>query len=630
MGLLPSYSRAELDGYLSSLKPGDLVTRNGVKSSVPSLAGASRTDITALFSHLAQTGIIDQTPSGNVYKGGIEKPMPPAATVNRAYPVSPDGKPATTYVHPSAAEKPKPAQEPAYQAGGTTVARQGPIYPIRQALIVPSGGTVAASRPGLTPEVAYEFFDPNPDIFRADVLERHNAYGPVRVEVNVLTRSGIQHGTVIADRHERGRRLYEIVEGMDGLVLVRRVEQSDGLIGGPMRFEPLINIRPEDNATSDGKPIATAVAGDKILHLPIVGQSVKQGVTDGLGYVEAGLDGWGRLSLQPVFVKGAGNKVWRVLPEVYAKAISKERKSWFSNSDVHAFYIGEVPMTAEEKTQEGLKRVDHCMTYKRNRMAVFDFNDAAEGGYDYLPGIGAEQVPAIDKLLIMSLGLFRDAREAGLTQEVAARVGELRSIIARIAALKGLSERERAVIHGMYQPGSPEYESFMKWWLGGGVDNYINQLDQAGKFGSYWDADETPVNVKKDRKRAELSAGVPFREAGHRGFFDSYPLGQLAKSKGLPSYLAAVNSALGIAGGRILDSYNWRARFSMDDVQRAATGLVDEALFWDAVSKSFKGVDVDTVWKMLLQMHDFSPREMALWDKIAQPYVEKVKKAAAG
>src|SRR3989338_7600887 len=84
---LPVGSPAELGRYLHSLHQGELVTRDGLKRNVPSFAGASRTQITALVSYLAQEGIVSQGQSGNIYNGGIERLLPVAAPVNHAYPV---------------------------------------------------------------------------------------------------------------------------------------------------------------------------------------------------------------------------------------------------------------------------------------------------------------------------------------------------------------------------------------------------------------------------------------------------------------------------------------------------------------------------------------------------------------
>ena len=86
---------------------------------------------------------------------------------------------------------------------------------------------------------------------------------------------------------------------------------------------------------------------------------------------------------------------------------------------------------------------------------------------------------------------------------------------------------------------------------------------------------------------------------------------------------------LEIAASNIMSRSDWRRKpFTIKDVETEAVRLIDESLFWNVVRQSFKGVNVQQVWERLLLRNDYS-HEPSLWERIAQPYVDKVKEAVA-
>ncbi len=472
-------------------------------------------------------------------------------------------------------------------------------------------------------ENAYKFWDPspNPTIFRAAVTNRYDGYEHVRATMRVLTPDSVKEGIVSVYKGENWR-LYEIAKTMkDGFVLVRRKDgtQDDGVTDSPLQLEPLVNIRAEDGAMLKGREIATVAANGKITYLPIVGQSRKLGVIDGLGYIEA--DSEGLKFLYPVFVDGAENKMQQVLAEISARRISDAYRT------SRTFYAGEVPMTVAEQMQRRLARVDYCIKDKREYLNKFKFSEAAEGGRS---ADGLEQhVPNAEQFFFRAMSLFKPpVREAGMMQNARQRTESVKGVISQIAAMRGLTKREEQIIYGMYKEGSPEHAAFMKWWRSAGVDAYIGGMEDAGLF--RWD-DGTPASAKKDRKRAELSAGMPFGEISIKGFFDTDALEKLANYGTSQPYTAAVSKALEMAAAGIMNGYDWRKKpFSFDDMKDEALKLVGENLFWRAVRLSFNEMDVHRVWDELLQVCGYYPYKKSLLDKITQPYIEKVMLAAAG
>jgi hypothetical protein len=461
---------------------------------------------------------------------------------------------------------------------------------------------------------AREFFDLNSKIYRGIVVdearvefgEHYYDAKSFKTGVKVLTPEGrIRFGLVSLDMSERKTQLQTIADKMkmDDIVFVRYTGEFVGKSGKTTwLFEPMVCIRESDEATFNGEKIRTVVEENRILYLPVVekGKS-RNNVVNGVGYVE-NVESYSSVyfisSYIPVFVDGAGDKVGKILPEVNVRRLRKKREDYFSFEREKTFFIGELPMPPEEKTEKELAKIDAYIKYMDREVDALQLYNAIDR---------SDECPGIEKVYIRTLGLFKVARDAGMAESVVLRRDMERRIMSRIAAIHGLQHKEQEIIKKLYTLGSEADKQFMEGWPAT-VETYLNQVEKTGTFdySSFFFDSEDRENRKKskiERRRAELiQQGHLFPMQDELGFFAyNYIRNTLHRIQDLSQYIDSVNNAFGELSSRINDRHDFGGHFSMDDFLEETSREIDETTFWNIARDSFKGLNIDQTWKTILE-----------------------------
>lgn len=609
---LPYGNQAELTRYFSGKKPGDQVTINELMGRL----GIGKNQARDVISYLRDTGILERRSDG-IYLT--------SRNLDGNYRQATDS--VQGHVEGSIPQTHAVAHIPANTSS--------PAYPF------------ASRTDVLTPEVAYKLFDPNDHIFRGVVVdEAESRIDPVTDKyvrrsagVRVLTSDGSRFGIVSSPqkrytgseygyddyyvyrprRSRRGQKVSIIGSQMKngGHVLVRHAGEFVGKSGrATWLFEPLFQIREDDYATLNGERIATRIDGDRILYLPIVEPGkVRSGVLNGVGYIDEEND------FTPVYVDGAGDKVWLILPEVNARKVTKQDDSLYGNGFSHAFYIGELPTSPDAKTTRELAKVDSAIGYAELQLRMLDLNQAVNGH--------PEGNPALQTAYKIALGLFKTAREAGRTPEVAERRDRIKGLLSKAAAIETLRKKEIEMISGFYQEGSEEYRKFMDEWPEM-LESYLDTLEARGAFRS-WRVDEN-ASARREKKRSEILHHVPVDDMLVTGLFNRDVINGLTYDE-FREYLGAVNKAFGIASDAVDSSHNWLGDFSIGAVLRTAQGVIDERLP-DIMEEGFRGIDVEAEWKRIAESlkgrnYDLrigtDPSKVDISMRLMRPYLEWAK-----
>ncbi len=632
---LPYGNQAELTRYFSGKKPGDQITKAELFG-LPSLAGLSIPQRRKVIGYCESTGDLVHGQGGVIFykhepakiQTGISSITLLPSTVSRDH----DG----ISISSNSVARDQPP-----------VAQTDPVLYVARELPKTSQTTssypfVSRNDTALTAQVAYQFFDPSGNIFRGVVAEESGVKrDPVKDEyvrrsagVRVLTPEGPRFG-IVSQPHEYAdygymrvrmysdRRRDRISESIarrmkEGeLVLVRHSGEFTGKSGRPTwLFEPLYEIREDDQATLNGERIATRADGNRILYLPIVEPGkVRSGVLNGVGYIE---------DFTPVYVDGAGDKVWLILPEVNARKVTKQDDSRLFRSS-HAFYIGELPTSPDAKTTRDLARIDSSISYAEFQIRMHDLYQAVNGH--------SEDDPALQTAYKIALGLFKTAREAGRTSEVAERRDKMRGLLAKAAAIETLQKKEREMISGFYREGTKEYEEFMREWPEM-LESYLNTLEARGEFRSSWWSDES-ASSRRERKRSELSGRVPVDDMLVTGLFNRDVISRLTYGE-FREYLDAVNKSFGIASDAVSSSHDWLGDFSINAVLHTAQEIINEQKMSDVIGDSFRGIDIESEWERIaesLKRRNYDlrigadPSKVDISMRLMRPYFERAKES---
>ncbi len=194
----------------------------------------------------------------------------------------------------------------------------------------------ASTYTGLTPGIAFELFDPNPNIFRGVVVEEDGifpeTYKRRRAEIKVLLPDRTEKKCIVSTYRNNAfvtnrrysSRINDIARKMrkGELVLVRQ----KGVVPGRNGFfsvEPLFSIEEEDNLTLGGNGIVTRVNNNRIYNLPIVEEGSREPEKRrGIGYI-LGEDS----ELTSFYVNGAKESIWSILPEARIRSIGMSKDS---------------------------------------------------------------------------------------------------------------------------------------------------------------------------------------------------------------------------------------------------------------------------------------------------------------
>ena len=549
----PPYGNpAELDAYHATLKVGDQVTKANLRA-LQSLAEADIKQMRSVISHFEKEGLYVRGEGNGIFYKEVPAAKPELDIGKLSFLPSEGGPTTVGERYPKS-----PFQPEVGEIGDETTEQEKIPYQFH------SDPRLERLR-----EIAYEFFDPHPTIFRGIVVnkagynekkERHDKTGVDIIASNGTVKFGIVSPDESTDYVEintpwfhrrlrvsdRTKRLRNIANEMekDHAVLVRYTGEFTGKSGKPTwLFEPLISISEDDHVTLDGNQISTEVTEEKILHLPIVEiGKPKYGVVNGVGYIEIDDD------LVPVFVDGAGDKVGNILQEVGIR----------SKKEIHGntrFFIAETQITPEEKIRYEFRKIDNAIAYIQGCIDSMELYHATDGDHD-------NGIPKIGRVYKDTLRLSKIASEVGFSYQYKTRREKIKYLMSRIAAMMVMVKREKDAISNLYSEGSDAYENLMSEWPAM-IDKYLDQLKIKGRFresilfGS--------VDEQKERKKVSMLMYSPLFEMLEAGIFNMNTIKCLDGNPEFHQYLAAVNSAFDFAADKVNASHNWHGQ-SWDEI----------------------------------------------------------------